>query len=77
MSDDQPAAEPADLRQALIDAAQLLRDNYTPERIPWVIPPRAYDEAVRQIEAGTAAPETIHIIQHAVRAEYWDEETTS
>lgn len=77
MNDEQPAAEPVDLRQALIDAAQLMRDNYTPERIPWVIPPRAYDEAVRQIEAGTAKPETIAIMRNAVRAEYWTEETTS
>lgn len=77
MNDEQPAAEPVDLRRALVDAARLLRDGYTPDRNPWVIPPRAYDEAVRQIEAGTAAPETIHIMQHAVRAEYWTEETTS
>lgn len=77
MNDDQAAAEPADLRQALIDAAQLLRDNYTPDRNPWVIPPRVYDEAVRQIEVGTAKPETIAIMRNAVRAEYWTEETTS
>lgn len=77
MNDEQPTAEPVDLRQALIDAAQRLRDGCTPERNPWVIPPRVYDEAVRQIEAGTAKPETIAIMRNAVRAEYWTEETTS
>lgn len=80
MNDDQPTAEPVDLRQSLIDAAQRLRDDYTRhlnEPTQWMIPPRVYDEAVRQIEAGTAKPETIAIMRNAVRAEYWTEETTS
>lgn len=63
--------EPIDLRQAIIDAAQLMRDNYTLERNPWIIPPRAYDEAQRQIEEGTAKPETITIMRNAVRGELW------
>lgn len=72
--------EPVDLHQAITDYAKQLRDDYTRrlnEPTAWVLPPRIYNEAVRQIKAGTAAPETIHIMQHAVRAEYWDEETTS
>lgn len=77
MNDEQPTAKSADLRQLITDAAKLIRDNYTLERNPWIIPPRVYDEATRQIEAGTAKPETIAIMRNAVRAEYWDEEMTS
>lgn len=74
MNDDQPTAEPVDLRQALIDAAQRLRDDYMRrlhEPTPWVLPSRVYDEAERQIEAGTAKPETIAVMRNAVREEEW------
>lgn len=80
MNDEQPTAEPVDLRQAITDYAQQLRDDYIRrlhESTPWVLPPRIYDEAARQIGAGTAKPETIAIMRNAVRAEYWTEETTS
>lgn len=80
MNDEQSAGDYTDLKQAIVDAAQQLRDDYTRrlnEPTQWVIPPRIYDEAQRQIEAGTAKPETIAIMRNAVRAEYWDEETTS
>ena len=60
---------PNELRQALLDFARELSDNYRCEPTPWVLPPRVYDEAQRQIEAGTAKPETIVVMRNAVRAE--------
>lgn len=66
--------EPIDLRQAITDYAQQLRDDYMrrmDEPTPWVLPSRVYDEAERQIEAGTAKPETIAVMRNAVRAEEW------
>lgn len=61
--------ETNDMRRSLLDLAQALRDNYRCEPNPWVLPPRIYDEAERQIEAGTAKPETIVVMRNAVRAE--------
>lgn len=64
--------EPIDLRKAITDYAQALRDDYTRrlnEPTQYVLPPRVYDEAERQIEAGTAKPETIVVMRNAVRAE--------
>ncbi len=64
--------EPIDLRQAITDYAKQLRDDYTRrlnEPTAWVLPPRVFDEAQRQIEAGTAKPETIAVMRNAVRAE--------
>lgn len=66
--------EPVDLRKAITDFSQVLRDDYTRrmnEPTPWVLPPRVYDEAQRQIEAGTAKPETIAVMGNAVRGELW------
>jgi hypothetical protein len=64
--------KPIDLRKALTDYAQALQDDYTRrlnEPTQYVLPPRVYDEAVRQIEAGTAKPGTIAIMRNVVRAE--------
>ncbi len=64
--------EPIDLRKAITDYAQLLRGDYTRrlnEPTQYVLPLRVYDEAVRQIKAGTAKPETIAIMRNVVRAE--------
>ena len=61
--------EPIDIRKAVTDAIWQLLDNYKIDSTQWVLPPRVYDEAERQIKAGTAKPETIVVMRNAVRAE--------
>ena len=65
---------PNELRQALPDFAHELSDNYRCEPTPWVLPPSVYDEAQRQIAAGTALPGVIVVMRNAVRGELWTDE---
>ena len=61
--------EPIDLRKAVTDAAWRLLDNYKIDSTQWVLPAHVFDEAERQIKAGTAKPETIVVMRNAVRGE--------
>lgn len=65
---------PNELRQALLDFARELNDNYRIGPNPFVLPPHVYDEAEQQIEVGTALPGVIVVMRNAVRGEVWTDE---
>lgn len=66
--------EPIDLRQAITDYAQALRDDYARrlnEPTQWLLYPREYDAFQEASDAGTLTPEQARFFANCVRAESW------